>query len=97
MSDRATFALLTAARWAPIGLMTPISVLYMQSRGSCRCPPSASVAIVYTLTVAALEIPTGSFADAPGDRRMLVIGTSGFHRESQVSCSSRTMRGTVPR
>jgi MFS family permease len=75
MSDRATFALLTAARWAPIGLMTPISVLYMQSRG-LSLSTIGVVAIVYTLTVAALEIPTGSFADAFGHRRMLVIGTS---------------------
>ena len=74
MSDRAKFALLTAARWAPIGLMTPISVLYMQSRG-LSLSTIGVVAIVYTLTVAALEIPTGSFADAFGHRRMLVIGT----------------------
>jgi MFS family permease len=74
MSDRKTFALLTAARWAPIGLMTPISVLYMQSRG-LSLSTIGVVAIVYTLTVAALEIPTGSFADAFGHRRILVIGT----------------------
>ena len=74
MTDRTKFAWLTAARWAPVGLMTPISVLYMQSRG-LSLGTIGAVAIVYTLTVAALELPTGSFADAFGHRRMLVIGT----------------------
>lgn len=71
---RRVLALLTALRWAPVGLLVPLQVLIMQSRGLSLTEVGA-VAATYTVTVALLELPTGGLADAVGRRTVLVAGT----------------------
>lgn len=64
---------LTALRWLPVGLTTPITVLLALSRGlSLR-----EVGLLFTvhgLVVLALELPTGGLADVLGRRPVVVAG-----------------------
>ncbi len=64
---------LTALRWLPVGLTTPVTVLLALSRGlSLR-----EVGLLFTvhgLVVLALELPTGGLADVLGRRPVVVIG-----------------------
>ena len=64
---------LTALRWLPVGLTTPITVLLALSRGlSLR-----EVGLLFTvhgLVVLALELPTGGLADVLGRRPVVVVG-----------------------
>ena len=64
---------LTALRWLPVGLTTPVTVLLALSRGlSLR-----EVGLLFTvhgLVVLALELPTGGLADVLGRRPVVVLG-----------------------
>ena len=64
---------LTALRWLPVGLTTPILVLLAQSRGLSL----AQIGLLFTVhgvIVVALELPTGGLADVLGRRPAVVIG-----------------------
>ncbi|MEO7260485.1 MAG: MFS transporter [Jatrophihabitantaceae bacterium] len=64
---------LTALRWLPVGLTTPVTVLFALSRGlSLR-----EVGLLFTvheLVIVALEFPTGGLADVLGRRSVVVTG-----------------------
>jgi MFS family permease len=64
---------LTALRWLPVGLTTPITVLLAQARGLSL----AEIGLLFTvhaLVVIALELPTGGLADVLGRRSVVVAG-----------------------
>jgi hypothetical protein len=64
---------LTALRWLPVGLITPITVLLAQARGLSL----AEIGLLFTIhgvVVTALELPTGGLADVLGRRPVVVIG-----------------------
>ena len=66
---------LTALRWLPVGLTTPITVLLAQSRGLSL----AEIGLVFTvhgLVVTAAELPTGGLADVLGRRPVVVAGAA---------------------
>ncbi|WP_157944079.1 MFS transporter [Blastococcus atacamensis] len=72
---------LTALRWLPVGLTTPIMVLLAQSRGLSL----AEIGLLFTVhgaVVILLELPTGGLADVLG-RRPVVIAGAVLHL---VSC-----------
>ena len=64
---------LTALRWLPVGLTTPIMVLLAQARGLSL----AEIGVLFTVhgaVVIALELPTGGLADVLGRRPVVVLG-----------------------
>src|SRR4051812_11090655 len=64
---------LTALRWLPVGLTTPITVLLAQSRGLSL----AEIGLLFTVhgvVITVLELPTGGLADVLGRRRVVVAG-----------------------
>ena len=64
---------LTALRWLPVGLTTPIMVLLAQARGLTL----AEIGLLFTVhgaIVIALELPTGGLADVLGRRPVVVLG-----------------------
>jgi MFS family permease len=64
---------LTALRWLPVGLTTPITVLLAQARGLSL----AEIGLLFTVhgvVVTALELPTGGLADVLGRRPVVVVG-----------------------
>jgi MFS family permease len=64
---------LTALRWLPVGLATPITVLLAQARGLSL----AEIGLLFTIhgvVVTALELPTGGLADVIGRRPVVVVG-----------------------
>jgi hypothetical protein len=64
---------LTALRWLPVGLSTPITVLLAQARGLSL----AEIGLLFTVhgvVVTALELPTGGLADVLGRRPVVVVG-----------------------
>ena len=64
---------LTALRWLPVGLSTPITVLLAQARGLSL----AEIGLLFTVhgvVVTALELPTGGLADVLGRRPVVVAG-----------------------
>jgi hypothetical protein len=64
---------LTALRWLPVGLATPITVLLAQARGLSL----AEIGLLFTVhgvVVTALELPTGGLADVLGRRPVVVAG-----------------------
>ncbi|SNR37855.1 MFS transporter [Blastococcus mobilis] len=64
---------LTALRWLPVGLTTPITVLLAQARGLSL----GEIGVLFTvqgLVVIALELPTGGLADVLGRRPVVVLG-----------------------
>lgn len=64
---------LTALRWLPVGLTTPIMVLLAQARGLSL----AQIGVLFTVhgaVVIALELPTGGLADVLGRRPVVVLG-----------------------
>jgi MFS family permease len=74
MSARTRYVVLTALRWLPVGLLAPVYVRLLLARG-LDLATVGTVMIVYTLTVIALEVPTGGLADSVGTRRVLLAGT----------------------
>ncbi|RZU34216.1 MFS transporter [Blastococcus saxobsidens] len=66
---------LTALRWLPVGLTTPVTVLLAQARGLSL----AEIGLLFTLhgvVVVALELPTGGLADVLGRRPVLLAGAA---------------------
>ncbi len=64
---------LTALRWLPVGLTTPITVLLAQSRGLSL----AEIGLLFTvhgIVIMVLELPTGGLADVLGRRAVVVAG-----------------------
>ena len=64
---------LTALRWLPVGLTTPITVLLAQARGLTL----GEIGVLFTVhgvLVVALELPTGGLADVLGRRPVVVAG-----------------------
>ena len=67
------FVLLTSLRWVPTGLVVPVTVLLMASRGLSPADIGL-VFVVHGAVVVALELPTGGLADAVGRRAVLAAG-----------------------
>jgi MFS family permease len=65
------YALLNALLWLPAGLYLVPLVLLMLDRG-LPVATIAVVGVVYGLTIAALELPTGGLADVLGRRPVLI-------------------------
>jgi hypothetical protein len=64
---------LTALRWLPVGLTTPITVLLAHARGLSL----AEIGVLFTVhgvVVTVLELPTGGLADVLGRRPVVVVG-----------------------
>jgi hypothetical protein len=64
---------LTALRWLPVGLTTPITVLLAQARGLTL----GEIGVLFTVhgvLVVTLELPTGGLADVLGRRPVVVAG-----------------------
>ncbi len=64
---------LTALRWLPVGLTTPITVLLASARGLSL----AEIGVLFTVhgvVLLALELPTGGLADVLGRRAVVVTG-----------------------
>ncbi|WP_347059125.1 MFS transporter [Blastococcus sp. HT6-30] len=79
---------LTALRWLPVGLTTPITVLLAQARGLSL----AEIGLLFTVhgvVVLLLELPTGGLADVLG-RRPVVIAGALLHLVSCVVYATAT-------
>jgi MFS family permease len=64
---------LTALRWLPVGLVTPITVLLAQARGLTL----GEIGVLFTVhgvLIVTLELPTGGLADVLGRRPVVVAG-----------------------
>jgi predicted GNAT family acetyltransferase/MFS family permease len=70
------FAVLTALRWLPTGLLMPILVVLKQERG-LSLGQVGMVFAVQGAVVLVLELPTGGLADALG-RRPVLVAASAF-------------------
>jgi MFS family permease len=69
------FVVLSALRWLPTGLLLPVTVVLMQSRGLSL----ADIGLVVSVQGAAvivLELPTGGLADAVGRRPVLLLASA---------------------
>ena len=64
---------LTALRWLPVGLTTPITVLLAQARG-LTLGEIGMLFTVHGVLVVTLELPTGGLADVLGRRPVVVAG-----------------------
>lgn len=71
-SVRRRYLVLTALRWFPTGLLIPISVLFLLSRG-LTLVEIGLVSSVQGLVVLFLELPTGGLSDALGRRPVLIL------------------------
>lgn len=71
-SARWRYLTLMALRWLPIGLLIPVTVLLMQSRG-LSLTEIGLAAGVQGLVVLFLELPTGGLSDALGRRPVLIL------------------------
>ena len=79
---------LTALRWLPVGLTTPITVLLAQARGLSL----TEIGLLFTVhgaVIMALELPTGGLADVLG-RRPVVIAGALLHLVSCVVYATAT-------
>lgn len=63
---------LTALRWLPVGLLTPVLVLLAQARG-LSLAQIGLVFVVHSVVVLLLELPTGGLADTLGRRPVLAL------------------------
>ena len=71
---------LTALRWLPVGLTTPVMVLLAQARGLTL----GEVGLLFTVhgvVLLLLELPTGGLADVLG-RKPVVLAGAGLHLAS---------------
>ncbi len=74
---RRRYLVLIGLRWLPAGLLIPISVLLMLSRGLAL----VEIGLVFSLqglVVLALELPTGGLSDAIGRRPVLILAAAIF-------------------
>ncbi|WP_327088183.1 MFS transporter [Nonomuraea sp. NBC_01738] len=72
---RRRYALVSFLTWLPAGLMTAPLVLLMLDRGLSIVEVGV-VMTVYSLVIAALELPTGGLADVVGRRVVLVVSAA---------------------
>jgi MFS family permease len=79
-SPAARYVTLTALRWFPVGLVIPVMVLLMQSRGLDLASIGLLTAL-YSVVTASLELPTGGLADVSSRRLVLaassLVGAAG--------------------
>lgn len=68
---RRRFVGLTALRWLPVGIATPVTVLLATERGLSPGDIGVTIAVYGAVTLL-LELPTGGLADAIGHRAVLV-------------------------
>lgn len=71
---RRRYLILIALRWLPTGLLIPISVLLMLSRGLSL----TEIGLAYSaqgFVVLALELPTGGLSDSLGRRPVLILAS----------------------
>jgi hypothetical protein len=83
---------LTALRWLPVGLTTPIMVLLAQSRGLTL----GEIGVLFTVhgvVVLALELPTGGLADVLGRRAVVVVGALLHLASCVVTATATTFLG----
>ncbi|MFN2181639.1 MAG: MFS transporter [Candidatus Promineifilaceae bacterium] len=66
---------ITAMRWLATGLVLPIFVLFMQSRG-LGLMQIGIIMGAYSVTVVLLELPTGGLADAVGRKKVSLLANS---------------------
>jgi MFS family permease len=69
---RRRYLVLVALRWFPTGLLIPISVLFLLSRG-LTLVEIGLVSSVQGLVILFLELPTGGLSDALGRRPVLIL------------------------
>lgn len=70
---RTRFWVLSALRWAPVGLLIPISALLPLERGLTMAQLGGALAM-QGIVVLVLELPTGGLADALGRRPVILAG-----------------------
>ncbi len=68
---RRRFLTMTAVRWLPVGVTSPVTILVMLERG-LTLTQIASIWAVGTLVTFALELPTSGLADTYGRRPVLL-------------------------
>jgi len=73
-SARRRYLILIALRWLPVGLLIPISVLLMLSRGLSLTEIGLAFS-VQGFVVLALELPTGGLSDSLGRRPVLILAS----------------------
>ena len=73
-SARRRFLVLIALRWFPVGLLIPIGVLLMLSRGLSLTEIGVAFS-VQGFVVLALELPTGGLSDSLGRRPVLILAS----------------------
>jgi MFS family permease len=79
---------LTALRWLPVGLTTPVIVLLAQARGLSL----AEIGLLFTVhgvVITVLELPTGGLADVLG-RRPVVVAGAALHLASCLLFATAT-------
>lgn len=69
---RRRYLVLVALRWFPTGLLIPISVLFLLSRG-LNLVEIGLVSSVQGLVILFLELPTGGLSDSLGRRPVLIL------------------------
>ena len=78
---RRRFLVLLTLRWFQSGLQLPVLILLLRARGLDLTSVGVVIA-VYSLTTAALELPTGGLADVIGRRQVLIAASVAFVAES---------------
>jgi predicted MFS family arabinose efflux permease len=73
-SARRRYLVLIALRWFPVGLLIPINVLLMLSRGLSLTEIGVAFS-VQGFVVLALELPTGGLSDSLGRRPVLILAS----------------------
>lgn len=66
------YFLVTGLRWLAVGLVLPISVLFIQSRGM-NLMQLGLIMGAYSVTIVLLELPTGGLADAIGRKKVALL------------------------
>jgi MFS family permease len=87
---RRFFGLLTL-RWLGTGLVIPFFVLIMQERGLSLGEIGFAMAF-YGVTVAILELPTGSFADSVGRRPTLLLAAAAMFAGEAAFLAANDMK-----
>ena len=80
------FVLLTALRWAPVGITVPVTVLLALSRGLTLAEVGL-VFIAHSALIVVLELPTGGLADALG-RRPVLVASGLLHLAALVAMAT---------
>ncbi|MDR1893970.1 MAG: MFS transporter [Spirochaetales bacterium] len=76
--------------WFPLGMIIPISILFMQSRGLTLSQCSLVMA-VYSAAIIILELPSGTLADLWGRRRIYLLSQLFILASSTLMLFSRSL------